>query len=152
MLIYNRYSHRDKFYHKYNIYICSCGNEHTAMEDNVNRNKIQSCGCLTKSLIAKANTKHGHSPRTGNSITQNTYNSMIARCTNKNHMYYKNYGEKGITICDRWLESFSNFLEDMGERPKDMTLDRINNYLGYSKDNCKWSTRKEQANNRRKTK
>ena len=88
---------------------------------------------------------------------------MKARVLNKSHKYYKYYGGRGIVICERWIGSFENFLQDMGERPQMLTLDRINNNSNYQMltldrinnnsnyepDNCKWSTRKEQANNRR---
>lgn len=85
--------------------------------------------------------------------TRRSYSSMHARCTNKDHVAYNRYGGSGVTICDRWKgkNGFTNFLEDMGERPAQKTLDRINNSLGYSKENCKWSSMREQAINRKTT-
>jgi len=74
---------------------------------------------------------------------------MKQRCLNPNAIGYHRYGGRGITICGRWLENFDNFCQDMGERPEGMTLDRINNDGNYESSNCKWSTPKEQANNRR---
>jgi len=79
----------------------------------------------------------------------NSWRSMRARCLFKSHEAYKNYGGRGITICDSWLDSFEKFSEDMGERPDGTTLDRIDVDGGYNKDNCKWSNPTEQANNRR---
>lgn len=74
---------------------------------------------------------------------------MVQRCTNENNIGYKNYGGRGITICARWL-SFKNFMEDMGKKPAGWTLDRKNNDGPYCKKNCRWATRKQQAQNRRR--
>ena len=72
---------------------------------------------------------------------------MKTRCLNPNNKRFKDYGGRGIMICERWMV-FENFLADMGERPEGKTLDRINNDGHYEPSNCKWSTSKEQANNR----
>lgn len=73
---------------------------------------------------------------------------MIGRCTNPNHHAFKNYGGRGIAVCDRW-KSFENFSADVSPRPPEMMLDRQNNDLGYSPENFRWATRKEQNSNRR---
>lgn len=79
-----------------------------------------------------------------------TYKNMKQRCYNKNNKRYESYGGRGIKICDRWLGiyGFSNFIEDMGERPEGHSLDRIDNNKGYSPDNCRWATKHQQAANK----
>lgn len=75
---------------------------------------------------------------------------MIRRCTDRQYTSYHNYGGRGIKVCDRWLESFENFLNDIGERPsKEHSIDRINNDGDYKPDNCRWATAKEQGRNKR---
>ena len=73
---------------------------------------------------------------------------MKNRCLNSRHHAFADYGGRGITVCEKWL-NFEGFLEDMGVRPAGRSLDRIDNNKGYSKENCKWATQKEQSNNKR---
>lgn len=83
----------------------------------------------------------------------NIWRQMRQRCNNPTAYYYKWYGARGITVCERWDSSFETFLEDMGTKPTPKhTLDRVNNDEGYSPENCAWKTRKEQAQNRRPSK
>lgn len=125
-----------KNHHTYWHCQCDCGKTATARSNDLKSGKRISCGC--------AHITHGmtYTP------TWKSWSSMKARCYDKNHEYYKYYGGKGITVCDRWKESFENFLEDMGERLNGTTLDRINNDKQYCKENCKWSTTEEQNSNK----
>lgn len=97
---------------------------------------------------------HGHAARNQTSPTYNSYNAMLSRCRNPNNNDYKNYGGRGITVCDSWQgkNGFKTFLLDMGERPIDHTLDRVDVNLGYCLENCRWADKFVQAKNKRKLK
>jgi hypothetical protein len=122
--------------------ICDCGIKSTVRGSELVNGNISSCGCLQKETA----TTHGMSyvPEYG------LWNNMIQRCTNPESSNYSDYGGRGITVCERWLNSVGDFINDMGPRPSlDHTLDRRENDKGYYKENCRWATRVEQNNNRR---
>lgn len=125
---------------------CECGDRKTYRTGNL-------MAGITMQCKACVNVTHGHTRRAvmngKNSPTWRTYASMLDRCTYDKNISYPNYGGRGITICARWLESFENFLVDMGERPEDKTLDRINPDGNYEPNNCRWATNAEQAANKR---
>lgn len=126
---------------------CDCGVIKNAIFVALVNGYVKSCGCAQKEIASRAarlKRTHGLTK----SPTYNAWDSMKARCLNKKHKSYKDYGQRGIKICERWM-LFENFLNDMGLKPEDMSLDRIDNSLGYYKENCKWSSYREQSNNKR---
>lgn len=125
---------------------CVCGNIVSVYIRNIKKRPNVSCGCKKSEVISKAKTTKGGASKRP---LWGCYNQMIARCYNPKNKAYKNYGARGITVCDRWLESFFNFEEDMGECPEGLSLERIENHLGYGPENCKWETKSIQQFNQR---
>ena len=125
---------------------CDCGGYCTPTTANLNRGNTKSCGCLQRATAAAAKRKHG---ATG-TRTYRIWQNVTARCRNEKSPRYKDYGGRGITVCDEW-KSFENFLADMGECPPGLSIDREDNDGPYCKGNCRWATQKEQALNNRRT-
>jgi hypothetical protein len=119
---------------------CECGNETVVRTGHLTSGSVKSCGCRQGS----GRFVHGKATSSEYSIWQ----GIKSRCLNPKHPEYKNYGGRGIEVCTRWL-LFANFYEDMGPRPPGLEVDRRDNDKGYSLDNCRWATRKEQCNNTR---
>ena len=124
---------------------CLCGNEVVVRKPHFTNNHTKSCGCLNKEKTSQLNKTHG----LYKSSTYGSWKSMINRCINKKGVQFKDYGGRGIKVCDRWLK-FENFILDMGIKPsKDFQIDRINNEGNYELNNCKWSSRIENCNNKK---
>lgn len=127
---------------------CECGTERVVRLCSLISGCTKSCGCLAREMVSERNTTHGMY----GTPTYNSWNGMKDRCLNPNSNGYKDYGGRGITICDRWLESFENFYSDMGEKPKGLSIERIDNDGNYEPLNCMWATQEQQIQNRKITK
>lgn len=128
--------------------VCECGSVKVIYGTSLRSGQTKSCGCLAKIITSKRSLKHGMF----GSPEWRAWNSMKSRCHQPSNKNFINYGARGITVCDRWRESFENFFADMGARPSsEHQIDRVNNDGPYEPDNCRWATRKQNMRNRRNT-
>ncbi len=144
-----KFLHKNKWSVTYSLYECDCGKQFITRDSSVKSGNTKSCGCLHIKIV-KGNQyalKHGHKSKNRVTATYHSWYNMISRCKNPNYTNFKYWGGKGIDVCNEWL-IFSNFLKDMGIRPKGKTLDRADGNKGYYKNNCRWATRQEQNENR----
>lgn len=132
------------------LFQCDCGNTSVKTGADVakelKRGGTPNCGCATGKLIGEKNSTHGMSKHPAFAV----WRSMCDRCRLPSHQAWRNYGGRGITVCDRWQVSFENFWEDMGPTYQPgMDLDREDNDKGYSQENCRWVSRRINAMNKR---
>lgn len=128
--------------------VCECGNEKILTGWNLTASKAKSCGCKTSDIIIKELTTHGMTKTPLHKIWLGIKN----RCYNKNTVSYRNYGGRGILVCDEWINSFETFYSDMEPTYKTgLTLERKDVNKGYSKNNCCWIPKSEQSRNRTNT-
>lgn len=123
--------------------ICECGKTSISTSCNLIRGNTRSCGCLKLETTATANKTHGMSSHP----IYNVWRAMLNRCNDPKNIMYHRYGARGIQVCGEWFK-FENFMTDMGVPTGKMDIDRIDNDKGYSKANCKWSTRTENSRNK----
>jgi len=123
---------------------CECGAMKSIAACELKSGKTKSCGCYDAERKRTETVKHGFN----RTPTYVCWSNMLARCTNPKRRDFKNYGGRGISVCERW-RSFENFLADMGEKPPKLSLDRVDNDANYGPDNCRWATASEQRLNQR---
>lgn len=127
---------------------CECGTERLVIPADLRMGRSKNCGCVRRATVAKNNYIHGHSSTREHVV----WLGMIARCTNKRHSHYAIYGGKGVVVCKRWMDSFTDFIADMGWPPSNKhSIDRIDNEGNYEPGNCRWATAKQQQRNKTKT-
>lgn len=127
---------------------CECGVVKEMRNDWLRGRRVKSCGCAKFAAVAELNKTHGMC----RTRIYEVWCQMKGRCTNPNTSHYECYGGRGITICDRWINSFENFYADMGDIPDGMSIDRIEVNGNYEPSNCRWASKPAQAQNTRATK
>lgn len=156
---YNRltiieYSKTDKHNNHYFTCICECGKRVTNTSGSLQSGSVKSCGCYNMELRIKRATHGQTSKFTGVTPEYKAWQNMKNRCNNNLLKCFPDYGGRGIRVCERWQNSFENFLQDMGVRPSNRhSLDRFPNANGhYEPENCRWATKKQQQQNTRTNK
>ncbi len=144
-LVIQKLAKKDKYGHSHWECLCDCGNKKIAAWSSLCDGIPSSCGCQTSKVRSEARITHGRT----NSSEYAIWRGIKRRCYNPKNEAFSDYGGRGITMCERWLTSFENFFEDMGERPHGLSINRKNNDGNYEPENCEWATTKEQQNNRR---
>lgn len=146
-----KYAGRGRGVRSYVVCECECGSVVEKLYSNLRYGTVKSCGCYKKEINRTKGVIHGASRRGKTDKEYKVWSSMKQRCINPNNEYYKDYGDRGIGVCDRWDNSYGNFIDDIGKCPRGKSLDRIDNNKGYNPDNCRWASLKQQNFNKRNT-
>lgn len=125
--------------------VCDCRNLKVVPRTYLFAGTTSSCGCA----VGLARIRHGQTNRNHQNRIYWVWSTMKQRCYNPKTKDYPRYGGRGITVCEEWRNSYLSFMRDMGERPHQFTLERINNDGSYEPRNCIWASPKQQANNKR---
>lgn len=152
------FSHKDKNRKTYWDFLCDCGNIKTLRLDCVKNGNTQSCGCLKREKSLMNLNRNGRKPMYGDigklsdCVLYHRWKGMKRRCYDKNFEQYKDYGGRGIFVCEEWLYSFRNFYDWAMSHgfSEELEIDRIDNDGNYEPDNCRWVTHKVNANNRKR--
>lgn len=148
-----KFSHRGKFRQSFWVCKCDCGSILIVRAGDLKNGHTKSCTCIQKEKVSKINFKHGMNK----TKMHNSWRGMRERCLNKNHTHYKNYGGRGITVCDEWNDADNGFINfynwAMNNGYKEgLTIERINVNGNYEPSNCTWIPLSEQNKNKTNTK
>ena len=148
-LVVVEFDHMDKYYSSHWVCRCDCGSEIVVSRGNLVKGRAKSCGCYKRDLQRELKTIHGESQ----SRLHNIWENMKQRCGNEKNTNYQSYGKRGIRVCDEWIDDYESFRDWAlaNGYSDELTLDRRNNDDIYSPDNCRWTDRYTQMNNRRNT-
>ena len=135
---------------KHAVFVCQCGKRFVCLVKNIRIGNTKSCGCHNNKVRAERGRRQLITHGKTRTREFRSWESAKQRCYNKNATGYERYGGVGVTVCDRWINSFQAFLEDMGPRPPKTSLDRINPFGNYEPENCRWADPATQNRNTRK--